>query len=112
MSQSEFRVRPVIRHIVTRYTREAPLPEGVMPEARKQGLETLGEFGNEEYAEQIRAALQEQAAPKEYVMVKHLPGEAVASVHYAYSLDEATAFMLVRASQNEDWKVFSRPRQT
>lgn len=48
MSQVEIRVRPVVRYIVTRF----------IPQSQGQSsVETLGEFDNEGYAEQVAAAL-------------------------------------------------------
>lgn len=51
MATPEFRVRPVTRYIVTRYTSESR--DG----AQHIGLETLGEFCSEKYAEQVAEAL-------------------------------------------------------
>lgn len=52
MKTVEIRVRPVVRHMVTRHTAEE----------RGGILETLGEFTNEGYADQVAHALRYMAA--------------------------------------------------
>lgn len=50
MSHVEYRVRPVIRYIVTRYTPSHSPEPGLINGA---SLETLGEFDNETFANEI-----------------------------------------------------------
>jgi hypothetical protein len=62
MSKVEIRVRPVVRHVVTRYTASDPLPPGVHTDGPRGSLETLGEFDNERQAEDVAHALRYMAA--------------------------------------------------
>jgi hypothetical protein len=57
MSKVEIRVRPVVRHVLTRYT-ESGAPDG----SKYSGVVTLGEFDNEAYAEQVAHAMRYMAA--------------------------------------------------
>lgn len=52
MQKVEIRVRPVIRHVVTRYTQDA----------RGGSSEAVGEYANEQYAEHVAHALRYIAA--------------------------------------------------
>jgi len=45
----EYRVRPVVRYVITRYERDSETGSGA--------IETLGEFPNEGYAERTCSAL-------------------------------------------------------
>jgi hypothetical protein len=101
MSTPEFRVRPVVRHVVTRY---------VPPNANvASGVETLGEFDSEGYAEIVREALAERVAPREFVLVEQSPGEMRPIVFYAYGEDEVER---VKAQHPETgFRVFNRIRQ-
>jgi hypothetical protein len=49
MKSIEYRVRPVIRYVVTRYESE--------PETGSGGVSTMGEFDHQEYANQVSRAL-------------------------------------------------------
>jgi hypothetical protein len=50
LSQVEYRVRPVVRYVVTRYTPAFSPEPGAM---NGPSLETLGEFDNEGYANEV-----------------------------------------------------------
>jgi hypothetical protein len=81
MSQVEIRVRPVIRHVVTRFT---PASEG------QSAVETLGEFDSENYAEQVAETLRQAIPkPKQYAIVERTVGEIGARVWYAEEREEA-----------------------
>jgi hypothetical protein len=112
MSQPEFRVRPVIRHVVTRYSSEV-MGNGPDGEPRySASLETLGEFNNEGYAEIVVEALKARVAPLEYVIVQQRPGEIEARVMYAYS-DAEVQTRLAEMEATPDGprcQVFSRER--
>ncbi len=104
MSQPEFRVRPVIRHIVTRYS---PPCDG------NASLETLGEFDSEQYAEIVAEALRHRTAPMEYVIVRNKLGHFAADVMYAYSEADVQNRLIEMAAQSGDERrcqVFSRVR--
>lgn len=62
MNITEIRVRPVVRHIVTRYTAPEPFPPGVSGDGPRGSVETLGEFDNERQAEEMAHALRYMAA--------------------------------------------------
>lgn len=106
MSNPEFRVRPVIRHVVTRFSEErtSALDE---PPVYKRQLETLGEFDSEGYAEIVAEALAEKAAPREYVIVQDRNGEILTCVFYAYGEDELQQ-RLQEMPSSESYRVFSR----
>lgn len=82
MKTTEIRVRPVIRHAVTRFT------------ADQQGnaaSECLGEFGNESYAEEVAEALRAAHKPKQYAIVER-GFEVATRVWYAEERAEAEAY--------------------
>jgi hypothetical protein len=108
MQKPEFRVRPVIRHVVTRYTPSHSPEPGVI---NGPSLETLGEFDSEGYAEIVKEALDEMAAPREYVIVESTLGEKMASVTYAYSEEEALKRMAEEAADGKAYKVYSRIKE-
>jgi hypothetical protein len=109
MSNPEFRVRPVVRHVVTRYTRAEPLPPGVNADTPRGGLETLGEFDSEGYAEIVAEALAEKAAPREYVIVQSTLGEVTAKVYYAYGEQEAQERMnALQVADSTTYRIYSR----
>lgn len=83
MEHVEFRVRPVIRHVVTRFSSRND-GEGV-----SASCGPLGEFDNEGYADIVVEALRERVAPRVYAVVQETLGDETAIVHYAY--DEAQA---------------------
>lgn len=102
MKTTEIRVRPVIRHAVTRYMSE--------PETGCGGSELLAEFSHEAYAEEVAQALKEQSAQRDYVLVQETVGEIMAKVYYAYSEEDARA-KLSGMPDSESYKVFSRVSQ-
>lgn len=101
MSKPEFRVRPVVRHVVTRYTSEA----------HSGSLETLGEFNNEGYADIVTEALRERVAPREYVIVEQTQGDPMARVLFAYDEQEAQTRMAEMAKDGKSYRVFSRIKE-
>jgi hypothetical protein len=111
MSNPEFRVRPVIRHVVTRFSedRTSALDE---PPAYTRKLETLGEFDSEGYAEIVAEALAEKAAPREYVIVQETLGKVMAKVYYAYSEDEVNMRLMEPELQGSSYRVYSRIKQS
>lgn len=68
MSKPEFRVRPVVRYVVTRFE---PAEMG------QNKVETLGEFDNERFAEEAAYALQEQYDQRQ-ALVEHIYMERAA----------------------------------
>ena len=110
MSNPEFRVRPVIRHIVTRYTPAEPLPPGCNPANGRSGLETLGEFDSEGYAEIVAEALAEKAAPRQYVIVQNTMGEVMAKVYYADGEIEAMERLRSLEVDGSTYRIFSRTK--
>jgi hypothetical protein len=114
MSTVEIRVRPVIRHIVTRYTPSQPLPSVVAGIERRTDamLETLGEFDNEDQAEMVAAALRAKATQHAYAIVQETMGEIGAHVYYAY--DEAEAAQRkadLEADGTQTYRIYSRPNR-
>jgi len=110
MTTPEFRVRPVIRHIVTRFSEERTSPHDAPPEYTRK-LETLGEFDSEGYADIVAEALRERAAPREYVIVRQKLGEIAADVMYAYSEAEVEVRLAEMATPDApQCHVYSRLR--
>ncbi len=109
MSIPEFRVRPVIRHVVTRYTpAHSPAPGAL----NGPSLETLAEFDSEGYAEIVREALADRVAPREFVIVEQTLGAVEARVTYAYSEQEALDRLASAAAETgKSYKVFSRIKE-
>lgn len=100
MSNEEFRVRPVIRHVVTKY---APSP----PNTAGMGSSQVGEFASEEQAEAVREAFEFLYAPRQFLMVKRsLELETLAQ--HAETQEEADAFVAEKLLMGEEWRVFSR----
>jgi hypothetical protein len=100
MKTTEIRVRPVVRHVVTRYTSE-------YDEATKScggSCETIGEFDNERFAEEVAKVLQEEAQPKQYAVVESTLGDIQAQVYYAEGQREA--FELSKKLSAETLKTF------
>lgn len=99
MTTPEFRVRPVIRHIVTRFTSD--------PERGASSLETLGEFANEGYAEIVAEALRERVAPRKYAIVQR-SFETSVLVYYAADETEAQACKAsCEAEHGGEFRIFS-----
>lgn len=109
MSTPEFRVRPVIRHIVTRYTPSYSPEPGCV---NGSSLETLAEFDSEGYAEIVREALAERVAPREYVIVEQTFGAIEARVKFAYSEQAALELMASEAAESgKSYRIFSRIKE-
>ncbi len=104
MSNQEFRVRPVIRHAVTEYT-PGFYQGDRSSETAKSAL--IGEFPNEQMAEKVREALEFQAAPRAYLMVKRT-FDLDTQAQHADSLVQAEAFVADRLANGEEWRVFER----
>lgn len=101
METKEFRVRPVIRHVVTEYTND--------PASRASSCGVVGEFSSEEEAEKVQMALAEQAAPREYVAVLST-FEIDAKAMYFADAAAMNDFAAQKAVDGETWRVFSRIR--
>lgn len=100
MKTTDIRVRPVIRHAVTRFTQDG----------RSAGSEMIGEFANEAYAEEVAQVLTEKACRREYVIVEQTMGELTARVTFAYSEEEANSQLASEeAVTGKTFRVFSRP---
>jgi hypothetical protein len=102
MSTVEIRVRPVVRHIVTRYTKG----DSYSPAS----LETLGEFDNEAQAQEMAAALKAGLPkPMQYAVVERT-FELQAKVVYANSIGEAEALkdQLEYAPPCREYRIFAR----
>jgi hypothetical protein len=109
MQKVEIRVRPVIRHVVTRYTASEPLPPIAGAERRTSAsLETLGEFDNELQAEQVAAALS-ATLPKtmQYVAVERTFDALTNALYFDYE-EDATQFVARALQQGREFRVFSR----
>lgn len=105
MKQVEIRVRPVIRHVVTRYTQEPTPGTG---DRYNASLETLGEFANEEQAERVAEALRSQAPkPMQYVAVERCWGLA-SNVLYFDLQQEADAFAAMALEKGREFRVYGR----
>ena len=103
MSTVEIRVRPVIRHIVTRYS---------PPCGGNASLETLGEFDNEDQAEMVAAALRAEATQHAYAIVQETAGEIGAHVYYAYDESEAAQRKAdLEADGKQTYRIYSRPNR-
>lgn len=107
MKTTEIRVRPVIRHVVTRFTSE------VMEDGRGSGSsESMGEFDHESYAEQVAEALRTQEAPRIFAVVEETMGEISARVWYAYNEQEAYERAAVaRIETGKTYKIYSRIKE-
>ena len=104
MKTTEIRVRPVVRHIVTSFTND--------PETRIASCGQVGEFDNEQKAEEVAQALKDKYAPRCYVIVEETLGELSARVMYAYSEEEvATRKAAIEAETGKSFKVYSRIRE-
>jgi predicted DNA-binding WGR domain protein len=76
--ETEIRVRPVVRHAVTRFTKDG----------KSAGSEMIGEFANEAYAEELAEALRKSHRAKQYVIIQR-SFEFDAKVGYADHLSVA-----------------------
>jgi cephalosporin-C deacetylase-like acetyl esterase len=101
MSTVEIRVRPVVRHIVTRYTKGD----------KQASLETLGEFDNEAQAESVADALRDRyiTKPTQYAIVQRTIGEVDAKVYYAEERAQAEAYRdELMAHFGSEFRIFTR----
>jgi hypothetical protein len=103
MKTTDIRVRPVIRHVVTRFTSE--------PETGSGSSECVAEFNHESYAEEVAQALKDKAAPREYAIVQETVGDVIAEVFYAYSQAEVDRVLAEPRMQGKGYRVFSRIRE-
>ena len=107
MKQVEIRVRPVVRHVVTRFTEERTSAPGEAP-AYTRHLETLGEFDNEAQAEAVAEALRGQAPkPMQYVCVER-GFECVTNAMYFDCEQDADEFIRLAREQDRDFRKYSR----
>ncbi|HEY5850874.1 MAG TPA: hypothetical protein VIT62_08945 [Lysobacter sp.] len=110
MVKVEYRVRPVVRYVVTRWHQE--LDDRGCSGA---GCETVGEYPNEEVAERVLRALEADERAKgpdrQYAIVQH-SFEPEAKVLYAYGIAEAIAR---RDRLNDEgggsWRIFAFPAE-
>lgn len=98
------RVRPVIRHVVTKWESD--------PENGAGGSSPMGEFDHESYADEVAEALRDKYAPRVYAIVEETIGEVQARVWYAYSPEEAQ----MRADQavaetGKSYRIYSRIKE-
>jgi hypothetical protein len=101
---TEIRVRPVIRHNVTRFTSETG-PDG----ACGGSSESLGEFAHEGYAEEVAQALKDREAARVYAIVEETVGKVQARVVYAYSKGEATLRKMdIEGETGKSFHIYSR----
>ena len=104
MKNTEIRVRPVIRHSVTRYTRESH-PDGM----ESGGCESLGEFANEAYAEEVAAALRTQEPkPMQYAAVERNHFDIATYALYFDVEADALAYAEHAKKYGREFRVFSR----
>lgn len=97
MKTTEIRVRPVIRHAVTRFTQEE----------RGASSECMGEFSHESYAEEVADALRAQHAPQQYVAVER--GFQYETNAVYFDSERAVMDFVDRArAQEREFRVFSR----
>ena len=99
MTTTEIRVRPVIRHMVTRHTSEE----------RGGSLETLGEFTNEGYAEQVAEALRgAQPKPMQYAAIERRHFDIITNVCYFDVKSEAELFVAHALANGREFRLFLR----
>ncbi len=98
MKTTEIRVRPVVRHAVTRYTRD---------EAGASS-ESLGEFANEAYAEELAEALRKAHKPKQYAVVQR-SFDVDVKVYYAEEIAQAEAYRdQLAAHFGHEYRIYER----
>lgn len=106
MEQVEYRVRPVVRYVVTRWY-SGQHPEG----GNYGGCETIGEYDCESAAERVYKALEagEKASdPRRQYAVVQSTFEPDAQVFYAYGLAEATATRDRLNAEGGEWRIFAK----
>jgi hypothetical protein len=97
MSTTDIRVRPVIRHVVTRF----------QSDGARSGSEAMGEFGNEQYAEEVAEALRQKHAPKQYIAVER-GWEIATNVLYFTTRAEADTFVETALKEDREFRVYER----
>jgi hypothetical protein len=103
MKTTDIRVRPVIRHAVTRYTSETG-ESGFC----SGGSESLGEFSHEAYAEEVAEALKAAHKPKQYALVERGFDTSV-QVYYAEEPEQAEYYKRqLEAHYGAEFRVFER----
>jgi hypothetical protein len=111
MKTTEIRVRPVVRHVVTRFTSEHDEHTRFAGFAGG-GCETLGEFDSEQYADVVADALRMASAARVYVIVQETLGEEIAIVHYAGSEEEAASRKTsLEERTGKSFRIYSRVRE-
>jgi hypothetical protein len=109
MSKVEIRVRPVVRHIVTRYTERQPLPEGQKSDGPRASLETLGEFDSEARAEEMADAVRSaMPKPRQFAAVERNHFDFLTNVIYFDAEEDALAYAEHARSQGREFRVYSR----
>jgi hypothetical protein len=104
MSKVEIRVRPVVRHVVTRYTEGGPLRDGTNAACS----EKLGEFDNERQAEAVAEALRGAIQkPKQYVAIERTFG-VITNARYFDVEADVLAYVEHALTQHREFRVFSR----
>ena len=99
---NEYRVRPVVRWNLTHYH------QTVGENTAGAGVRSLGEFASEQQAEELKAILENAAAPKQYALVS-LEFDAPATVYYADSEPDAGRLReKLQAETGKDFRIFSR----
>lgn len=98
MINTEIRVRPVIRHVVTRF-----------PGNRGPGPETLGEFDSEAAAEELAGALRSSMQrPKQYIVVQR-SFDVDVKAYYAEELAQAECYKdELQAHYGHEFRIFER----
>ena len=107
MKSVEYRVRPVVRYMVTRYE-SGSYPDG----SSYGGCSGVGEFDNEESAERVKAALdtgENASDPRREYAVVQSTFEPAAKVIYAYGFAEATAARDRLNTEGGEWRIYAKP---
>lgn len=98
MKTTEIRVRPVVRHAVTRFSQDE----------RSAGSELVGEFANEGYAEEVAEALRKSHKPKQYAIVQRSFDFQV-MVTYADYPEVAEALKAeLEAEHGQEFRIYER----
>lgn len=99
---NEYRVRPVVRYVVTHY-HSYSTEDG---KGGGGGSEVVGEFDNEAQAEKVKAALEDTT--NGYVIFKR-SFEVPTELYYAQTLEEAKAQRNVLcAHASDEWLIAKR----
>jgi hypothetical protein len=108
MLKTEIRVRPVVRHVVTRYT-EATDAHAPVAGGRSASLITMGEFDNEAQAEQVAEALRATIPkPRLYVAVERNHWDTLAHALYFNTEADAYAYVKHAEAKGREFRVFSQ----